>query len=49
MYLSETGFMYFSEIYLKLHFSILELYLEKLEIFLKYICAPRIRVFIVIW
>ncbi len=29
MYFSEMGFMYFSEIYLKWHLSILDLYLEK--------------------
>ncbi len=29
MYFSEMGFMYFSEIYLKLHLSILDLYLEQ--------------------
>ncbi len=27
-YFSEMGFMYFSEIYLKLHLSVLDLYLE---------------------
>ncbi len=45
------GFMYFSEIYLKWHLSILDLYLQiNLNIFeLAYTCAPRIRVFIVIW
>ncbi len=29
MYFSEMGFLYFSEIYLKLNLSILDLYLEK--------------------
>ncbi len=44
------GFMYFSEIYLKWHLGILDLYLEKVYIlYLSYTCAPRIRVFIVIW
>ncbi len=33
--------MYFSEIYLKLHLSILDLYLEKVKIYLSYTCAPR--------
>ncbi len=42
MYFSEMGFMYFSEIYLKLHLSILELYLEKVFdfwLFELYLCS----------
>ncbi len=34
-------FIYFSEIYLKLYLSILDLYLEKVYIYESYICALR--------
>ncbi len=37
--------MYFSEIYSKWHLSTLDLYLEKVYIYLSYTCAPRIRLF----
>ncbi len=49
MQFSELGFMYFSEIYLKLQLSILDLFLEKVYIYLSCTCAPRTRVFILIW
>ncbi len=41
MYFSDRGFMYFSEIYLKWHLSILDLYFEKYKYIwaIGYLCS----------